>query len=78
MFAFGHGLSYTSFEYSDLEVGPESRTTSSPLDVAVTVTNSGDRGGEDVVQLYLHDPVARSARPPKQQRGFQRLALGPG
>ncbi|MBV6508608.1 MAG: Beta-glucosidase BoGH3B [Acidimicrobiales bacterium] len=76
LFCFGHGLSYTSFEYSDLEV--DAATTDDPLSIAVTLTNSGDRAGTEVVQLYVRDEVASTPRPDKQLVGFHRVELGAG
>ncbi|MFI7675019.1 glycoside hydrolase family 3 N-terminal domain-containing protein [Actinophytocola sp. NPDC049390] len=69
-FPFGHGLSYTSFEWTDV--------TSDGLSVGVTVTNTGDRDGADVVQLYVHDPVAQVARPVQKLVGFAKVWLAPG
>ncbi|MDQ3790569.1 MAG: fibronectin type III-like domain-contianing protein, partial [Actinomycetota bacterium] len=70
VFPFGHGLSYTSFEWTDV--------TGDGLSVGVTVTNTGDRDGADVVQLYLHDPVAQVARPVQKLIGFAKVWLAPG
>jgi beta-xylosidase len=85
LFPFGHGLSYTSFEYSDLALSTagESATeglvpTDGAVDIACTIRNSGQRAGAEVVQLYLHDPVAQVARPVKYLAGFARLELEPG
>ncbi|MDN4481216.1 glycoside hydrolase family 3 N-terminal domain-containing protein [Demequina muriae] len=73
---FGHGLSYTTFAHESLE------TSDAPTDgeivAAVTVTNTGDRHGEDVVQLYAHDVVGSITRPVAQLVGYHRVALGPG
>lgn len=82
-FPFGHGLTYTRFSYSDLvvealEVTPELPLTAPVLRVAFTVTNSGDRDGVAVPQLYLGHPTSAFARPVRELRGFSRLALGPG
>lgn len=74
---FGHGLSYTTFEYSDLEV-PESTPTDGFLELSVTVRNSGDRHGVEVVQAYARDVVGSTTRPVAQLVGFQRVALEPG
>jgi beta-glucosidase len=52
--------------------------TDGQVRVALTVTNTGDRAGADVVQLYLHDPVARISQPVRRLRGFERVTLGPG
>lgn len=78
LFPFGHGLSYTTFtltalKLADATIGPAGRTTAS-----VTVTNTGTRAGDEVVQLYVHDVIASVTRPVKQLRGFQRVTLKPG
>jgi beta-glucosidase len=78
LYPFGFGLSYTTFALSDLRlaestIGPAGRTTAS-----VTVTNTGTRAGDEVVQLYVHDVIASVTRPVKQLRGFQRVSLKPG
>lgn len=85
LFPFGHGLSYTSFEYSGMSVtptGPEASpglmATDGAVEVSCTVRNSGQRAGAEVVQLYLRDPVAQVARPVKFLVGFARLELAPG
>ncbi|WP_418275692.1 beta-glucosidase family protein [Isoptericola jiangsuensis] len=74
---FGFGLSYTSFAYADLRVPSEAATDGS-LTVAVRVTNTGDRTGTDVVQLYGHDVVASLARPVAQLLAYERVDLAPG
>ncbi|MBO3090238.1 beta-glucosidase [Cellulomonas dongxiuzhuiae] len=74
---FGHGLSYTSFTRTDLRVAPGA-TTSAGLTVTVTVTNTGDRAGADVVQLYGKDVVASVTRPVAQLLGYRRVELEPG
>jgi beta-glucosidase len=76
LFSFGHGLSYTAFDYADLQVGPGS--TRDVTEVQVTVTNTGERSGEDVVQLYVTDEVASVARPRRRLIGFGRVGLEPG
>jgi beta-glucosidase len=78
LFAFGHGLSYSSFSYSDLK---QSRTTLVPgerIDISVVVENTGSMQADEVVQLYIRDPIASIARPVQELRGFQRIALAPG
>jgi beta-glucosidase len=74
---FGFGLSYTSFGYSGLVAEPKPSTDGS-VHVTVTVTNTGDRAGEDVVQLYGRDVLASVTRPVAQLLGFQRVSLEPG
>jgi beta-xylosidase len=83
LFPFGFGLSYTSFGWTDLRVdgsvaGPTTVTTDGEVAVTVTVQNTGSLAGADVVQLYLHDPVAQVARPVVQLVGYQRVELAPG
>ncbi|WP_051393235.1 beta-glucosidase family protein [Glycomyces arizonensis] len=79
LFHFGHGLSYTSFEWgepqlrSGAEVAPDG-----VVKVAVRVRNTGSRAGVEVVQLYLHDPVASTVRPVQRLVGFAKLRLGAG
>lgn len=77
-FGFGHGLTYTSFDWSDLTVGRATVGTDGEAELAFTVRNSGDRDGTEVVQLYLHDPVASVVQPVQRLVGFLRLALAPG
>jgi len=81
LFPFGHGLSYTSFEWTDLQVdgAPEGAwATDGTVTVSCTVANTGARDGADVVQLYLHDPVASVVRPVRQLVGFARVELAAG
>jgi beta-glucosidase len=75
LFCFGHGLGYTTFEQSELAVS--ATDTVSPISVEVTVTNTGARAGEEVVQLYASDLVASVARPELSLIGFARVALAP-
>jgi beta-glucosidase len=70
LFPFGFGLSYTKFEYSNLTI--------SGLTMSATVRNAGSRDGEEIVQMYVRDPVASVARPVKELKGFQRVALKAG
>ncbi len=78
LFAFGQGSSYTSFEVGDLRVGATELPTDGEVDVTVAVRNTGDRAGDEVVQLYLHDLVAQVTRPVRQLTGFARVHLRPG
>jgi len=75
---FGFGLSYTSFEYRELTVDEPAVATDAAIGVSVLVTNTGPRGGADVVQLYGHDVVASITRPVAQLLGFHRIWLEPG
>jgi beta-glucosidase len=76
LFPFGHGLSYTTFEYGRPVV--QAGSTTSPTAVAVDITNSGDRGGDEVVQLYVSDDVASVARPIRELLGFTRVSIPAG
>jgi beta-glucosidase len=77
LYPFGWGLSYTTFEYSDLTVSPESIGQSGEATVSVRVTNSGRVRGDEVVQLYIRDEVSTITRPVKELKGFRRITLEP-
>ncbi|MDL9978890.1 glycoside hydrolase family 3 N-terminal domain-containing protein [Microbacterium sp. ASV49] len=77
-FAFGHGLSYTSFDWSPLVAASSYAATDGAFDLSLTVTNVGVRGGSEIVQLYLHDPVASIVRPVQRLIGYARVALAAG
>jgi beta-xylosidase len=78
LFAFGHGLSYTTFAYSDLLLSAGSVATDGTVEASCTVRNTGQVAGTEVVQLYLGDPVATVVRPVQWLAGFARAALAPG
>jgi beta-glucosidase len=78
LFVFGHGLSYTTFEISNLQLSSASVSRNGSLRASVTVTNTGSRKGDEVVQLYIHDPVASLSQPVRRLRGFERVTLDPG
>jgi beta-glucosidase len=78
LFVFGYGLSYTTFEVSDLRLSSTSVPRNGRVRATVTVRNTGDRKGDDVVQLYIHDPVASISQPVRRLRGFERVTLDPG
>jgi beta-xylosidase len=78
LFAFGHGLSYTSFAYSDLVIDQPEIGTDGTAVISCTVRNTGARAGAEVVQLYLSDPVAQVVRPARWLAGFARVPLEPG
>lgn len=78
LYAFGHGLSYTSFKYGGLAVKHPRIAADGSQEVSVTVTNTGKRAGTEVVQLYVRDDVASVTRPVKLLRGFERVQLAPG
>ena len=78
LFPFGHGLAYTSFEYSDIAVSADTIGLGDRLTVSATLANTGDTAGEEVVQLYTRDLVASITRPVKELKGFRRVRLQPG
>ncbi|OKP74612.1 beta-glucosidase [Paenibacillus sp. P3E] len=77
-YPFGFGLSYTSFRYSELQVEPQAITADQTATVRVTVTNTGEREGAEVVQLYISDVVSKVSRPAKELKGFRKITLAPG
>lgn len=77
-FGFGHGLTYTTFDWSGLVIAHEEAGTDGAFEVACTVRNTGKRPGTEVVQLYLHDPVASVVQPVQRLIGYVRLDLAPG
>ena len=78
LFPFGYGLSYTRFDYSDLKVSPNKVSPGKPVEVSLSVRNSGSRAGAEVVELYVHDGHSSVDRPIKELKGFRRINLAPG
>lgn len=78
LYPFGYGLSYTSFTYSPVTLDRSKIRPGEPLTASVTVTNSGPRDGEEVVQLYVRDLVGSVTRPVKELKGFQKIGLKKG
>ena len=77
LYVFGHGLSYTSFEYSDLHISPEAAASGQRVGVSLSVTNTGEVAGDEVVQLYVCHEYASLPRPVKELKGFCRISLAP-
>lgn len=77
-FPFGYGLSYTTFQYSDLKLSKTKMKSNEQIDVSVTITNMGKFDGEEIVQLYLRDKVGSIARPVKELKDFQKIKLTAG
>ncbi|APG61413.1 beta-glucosidase BglX [Christiangramia salexigens] len=75
---FGHGLSYTSFEYSDIKASQDTLQVDSSIEISAKVTNTGDYDGEEVVQLYIHDKVRSVTPPVKELKGFKKISLKKG
>ncbi len=78
LFPFGYGLSYTTFQFSDLAVTPKTIRPTGRVTVTVAVANTGTRAGDEVVQLYLHDKVSSVTRPVAELKGFRRVTVAPG
>jgi beta-glucosidase len=77
LYPFGHGLSFTSFEYSDLSLNKEEATEGESVDISLRVRNSGSVAGDEVVQLYIRDKFASTPRPVKELKGYVRMTLQP-
>lgn len=78
LYPFGFGLSYTTFTYSNLKLSSPNMPTDGTATISVTVTNSGSRDGNEIVQLYIHDKISSVTRPVKELKGFQRINLKKG
>jgi beta-glucosidase len=78
LFAFGHGLSYTTFTYANLKVTPDKTGRAGQATVTVDVTNTGKLAGDEIVQMYIRDDVGSVTRPVKELKGFARISLSPG
>lgn len=78
LYPFGYGLSYTSFEYSDITLSSNEMSATGSLTAKVTITNTGNYDGTEIVQLYIHDVAASISRPVKELKGFERIALNKG
>ena len=76
LYEFGYGLSYTTFEVTNLQLSAPSVSRNGSITASVTVKNTGDVAGDEVVQLYIHDPVASISQPVRRLRGFERVTLG--
>jgi len=77
LFPFGHGMSYTQFDYSDLQVNVKDKK-SPQVEVSFTLSNTGSREGSEVIQLYVGDPVSKEPRPLRELKGFDKIQLKPG
>lgn len=78
LFPFGYGLSYTTFDYSNLKVSQAQIKVAGETKVSVTVTNTGQRAGDEIVQLYIRDLVSSVTRPVLELKDFKRISLAPG
>jgi beta-glucosidase len=78
LWEFGYGLSYTKFEYANLNIGAKEIGTRGSVEVTAEVANVGSRAGEEVAQLYINEAVTSVTRPVKELKGFQKVLLQPG
>jgi beta-glucosidase len=78
LYPFGYGLSYTTYSYSDIIISSKSLRGNQKLTASVNVTNTGNRGGKETVQLYIRDVAGSITRPVKELKGFQKVELKPG
>lgn len=78
LFEFGFGLSFTTFEYSNLKIMPAHINTGGKVEVSVDVKNTGRLKGDEIVQLYINDVIASTSRPVKELKGYERISLEPG
>ncbi len=78
LYPFGYGLSYTQFEIDNLRIEQDTVRADDTVTIRVNVTNTGERAGDEVVQLYVRDPIASVTRPVLELKGFVRVSLNPG
>ncbi len=78
LYPFGYGLSYTSFAYENLRLSTDLMAVGGKIEAQIDVRNTGTRAGKEVVQLYVRDVASRLVRPPKELKGFEKVALAPG
>ncbi len=78
LYPFGYGLSYTTFAYSQMKFSASEISPNDSVDVTFTVTNTGDRFGKEVAQVYLHDSFSSTVKPIRELAGFKKVALNPG
>ena len=78
LYEFGFGLSYTTFEYSNLMITPKETNSEGDIDITLEVKNTGKIKGDEVVQLYLNDVISSTSRPVKELKGYEKISLEPG
>jgi beta-glucosidase len=78
LWEFGFGLSYTEFEYSNLQISPRTIPPDNPVNIRLDVRNIGDMAGKEVVQLYINDVISSAVTPIIELKGFKKLSLEPG
>jgi beta-glucosidase len=78
LYPFGYGMSFTTFEYSNIKITPDKQIAAGNIDVTIDVKNTGQMAGDEIVQLYINDEVSSVIRYEKELRGFERVTLAPG
>ena len=78
LYEFGYGLSYTTFEYSNLKISPEKSNREGNVEISADVKNTGKLKGDEVVQLYINDLISSTSKPVKELKGYKRVTLEPG
>ena len=78
LYPFGYGLSYTTFNYGDINLSSNSMARGKMITASITLTNTGKVAGKEVVQMYIQDLVGSTSRPVKELKGFQKISLNPG
>jgi beta-glucosidase len=78
LYEFGYGLSYTSFEYSNLHIEPKQTSVEGEIEITVDIKNTGALKGDEVVQLYINDVISSTSKPVKELKGYERISLEPG
>jgi beta-glucosidase len=78
LFPFGYGLSYTCFDYSNLQIDRQAAAANQQVAISIAIGNTGSRAGDEVVQLYIHQSHTSVTRPVQELKGFQRISLAPG
>ena len=77
LYEFGFGLSYTKFEYSNLQM-PKEINNGGEVNITLDVKNTGDRKGDEVIQLYINDVISSTSKPVKELKGYEKISLDPG
>jgi beta-glucosidase len=78
LYEFGFGLSYTTFEYSNLSIRPKEINSAGEVEIAMDVINTGTIRGDEVVQLYINDIISSTSRPVKELKGYEKISVEPG
>jgi beta-glucosidase len=78
LYEFGYGLSYTKFEYSNLQITPKEIGKGGEVEIALDIKNTGDRQGDEVAQLYINDVFSSTSKPSKELKGYEKISLNPG